>query len=57
MTAQLLLQEATKAIKPLLGKYYTYDDTPIAVALWRCFGSCNIVGAEKANKGVMWFIR
>ncbi|XP_055819954.1 delta(12)-fatty-acid desaturase FAD2-like [Solanum dulcamara] len=27
--------EATKAIKPLLGEYYQFDDTPILKAMWR----------------------
>ncbi|KAI5070504.1 hypothetical protein GOP47_0014847 [Adiantum capillus-veneris] len=32
--------EATKAIKPILGKYYQFDGTPIVEALWREFKEC-----------------
>ena len=40
----------------VLGKYYSQDTTPIAVALWRIFGTCNVVEPESAKKkGVMWF--
>lgn len=39
-------QEATAAIKPLLGKYYRSDDTPIVSALWRAFERCNYVAPE-----------
>lgn len=33
-------QEATAALRPVLGKYHLKDDTPIAVALWRAFRNC-----------------
>ncbi|KAK9063894.1 hypothetical protein SSX86_017766 [Deinandra increscens subsp. villosa] len=49
--------EATKAIKPILGDYYKYDDTPILKAFWRETKECIFVepdeGAE--NSGVYWF--
>jgi len=48
-------QEATKAVIPLLGKYYRHDATPVAVALWRSFGECNVVDADPAKKGIYWF--
>jgi len=50
-------QEATEAVKPLLGKYYRFDDTPIVTALWRGF-AFNAVGPdtrEDSNNGVLWF--
>ncbi|KAI7737132.1 hypothetical protein M8C21_026800 [Ambrosia artemisiifolia] len=51
--------EATKAIKPILGDYYKYDDTPILKAFWRETKECIFVepdeGAE--NSGVYWFRR
>jgi len=49
-------QEATEAVKKVLGNYYMQDSTPIAVALWRSFGSCNLVEPEsQKRKAVMWF--
>ncbi|OQS02342.1 fatty acid desaturase [Thraustotheca clavata] len=35
--------EATEAIKPLLGKYYLIDSTPIPMALWRSYTHCKYV--------------
>ncbi|KAI3817014.1 hypothetical protein L1987_10801 [Smallanthus sonchifolius] len=49
--------EATKAVKPILGDYYKYDDTPILEAFWRETKNCIYVepdeGAE--DSGVYWF--
>ncbi|KAF9992399.1 linoleoyl-CoA desaturase activity protein [Modicella reniformis] len=39
-------EEATVHLKKLLGKYYIYDDTPIAVAYWRTFRECRFVEDE-----------
>ncbi|KAF9432914.1 Fatty acid oxidation complex subunit alpha [Entomortierella beljakovae] len=39
-------EEATAALKKKLGKYYIYDDTPIAVACWRSFRECRFVEDE-----------
>jgi omega-6 fatty acid desaturase (delta-12 desaturase) len=36
-------QEATEAIKPLLGDYYLSDNTPFFEALYRSFGNCRCV--------------
>ena len=36
-------QEATEAIKKVLGEYYISDDTPIAKALWTSFYECRFV--------------
>jgi len=50
-------QEATEAVKPLLGKYYRFDKTPIVTALWRSF-AFHAVGPdspEDKNSGVLWF--
>ncbi|GJU86261.1 delta(12) fatty acid desaturase-like protein, partial [Tanacetum coccineum] len=46
------LVEATMAIKPILGDYYKYDDTPILKAFWRETKNCIYVepdGAEKSG--------
>jgi omega-6 fatty acid desaturase (delta-12 desaturase) len=39
-------QEATEAMKKVLGDYYMKDDTPIARALWRSFRSCKYIEPE-----------
>lgn len=45
-------EEATEAIKPILGKYYKMDRTPIAVALWNSFRDCQYV---PNGQGTLWF--
>lgn len=36
-------EEATIHIKKALGKHYQSDDTPIAIALWKCWKACRFV--------------
>jgi omega-6 fatty acid desaturase (delta-12 desaturase) len=36
-------QEATEALKPILGQYYLKDTTPVFTALWRSFTHCKFV--------------
>ncbi|KAJ0397720.1 hypothetical protein P43SY_007188 [Pythium insidiosum] len=36
-------QEATEAIKPILGRFYLKDDTSIPLALWRSYNYCKFV--------------
>jgi len=36
-------QEATEAMKKVLGPYYLQDKTPIAKALWRSYNTCQFV--------------
>lgn len=47
-------EEATEALRRVLGGYYRKDSTPIAVALWRCFRECAFV-REEGEPGVYWF--
>ncbi|KAK9075726.1 hypothetical protein SSX86_004055 [Deinandra increscens subsp. villosa] len=52
--------EAMKAVKPILGDYYNYDDTPIIKAYWREMKECVYVepddhGPNKKSAGVYWF--
>ncbi|GAQ81955.1 omega-6 fatty acid desaturase [Klebsormidium nitens] len=48
-------QEATEAIKPVLGPYYQKDTTPIYEAMWREIKECNYVEADEPSKpGVLW---
>lgn len=35
--------EATEAIKPLLGRFYLKDATPVPLALWRSFRYCKFI--------------
>jgi len=48
-------EEATRAIKPLLGPYYRSDSTPIVVALWNSFGACDYVAPDPGNSGILWY--
>jgi omega-6 fatty acid desaturase / acyl-lipid omega-6 desaturase (Delta-12 desaturase) len=53
-------QEATEAIKPLLGKYYNLDTTSIMSALWQAMHYCRYVEPEQEPagdkpEGVYWF--
>ncbi|KAK6941916.1 Fatty acid desaturase domain [Dillenia turbinata] len=49
--------EATKAIKPVLGKYYQFDGTPIHKAIWREVKECIYVEPDDGaqSKGVFWY--
>ncbi|KAJ7164341.1 fatty acid desaturase-domain-containing protein [Mycena filopes] len=37
------LPAVTEAIRPVLGEYYNYDETPALLALWRSFTQCTFV--------------
>lgn len=48
--------EATMAIKPILGKYYQYDSTPVPEALWREFKECVFVEPDSQEEGgIFWY--
>ncbi|MQL74264.1 hypothetical protein Taro_006618 [Colocasia esculenta] len=49
--------EATKAIKPILGEYYHFDETPVHKALWREAKECIYVEPDEVsqNEGVFWY--
>jgi omega-6 fatty acid desaturase (delta-12 desaturase) len=50
-------EEATAAVKSLLGEYYRYDSTPIATALWNSFRDCTALHPDESGmKGVHWFL-
>lgn len=49
-------EEATEAVKGLLGDYYRYDSTPIATALWNSFRDCTELHPDPAQKGTWWFL-
>ena len=48
-------EEATEAVKALLGDYYRYDSTPIYRALWNSFRDCTELYPDSKQKGVHWF--
>jgi omega-6 fatty acid desaturase (delta-12 desaturase) len=47
--------EATRAIRPVLGEYYRFDDTPIVQAAWRAAKECLYVEPDSRREGVFWF--
>lgn len=50
------LQEATEALKPVLGAYYSKDDRNVLQALWQEVALCHFVSKEQqGGKGVLWF--
>ena len=44
--------EATNAMKPILGKYYNFDSTPVWKALWNVDNFCRFVENEG---GILWY--
>lgn len=48
-------QEATEAIKPILGSYYMADDRFIFRALWADYSQCRYVTEEVKGSGILWF--
>ena len=50
-------QEATAALRGVLGRYYCRDDRNIFVAMWADWRRCTFVDADAgANKDVLWFV-
>jgi omega-6 fatty acid desaturase (delta-12 desaturase) len=47
-------KEATKAVIPVMGEYYTRDDTPIASAIWQVATHCRMVTWD-SDKEALWF--
>ena len=50
-------EEATRAMKPILGEHYQYDDTPFYQSLWSTIRDCVYVEEDEGdqNKGLYWF--
>jgi omega-6 fatty acid desaturase (delta-12 desaturase) len=46
-------QEATLAVRKVLGDYYLCDHTPVPVALWKAYSSCRFV----QDKGDILFMQ
>ncbi|EFJ14993.1 hypothetical protein SELMODRAFT_268800 [Selaginella moellendorffii] len=48
-------QEATAAVRSVLGRYYLCDKTPVLVAIWREYKDCVFVEPDAAGEGIMWY--
>jgi hypothetical protein len=50
-------QEATEALKPILGEYYRWDDRNVIRALWDEVSTCTYVAPDAGAKdsGVLWY--
>jgi len=48
-------QEATEALKPVLGDYYSKDGRNVLQALWQEMSLCHFVAPERDGSGVLWF--
>lgn len=48
-------QEATQAIKKVLGPYYAHDSRPVFKAMWQEFSNCEFVVPDKPGDGVLWY--
>ncbi|KAK1416417.1 hypothetical protein QVD17_32208 [Tagetes erecta] len=47
--------EATQAIKPILGKYYNYDDSSVLKTLFKFTKECLYIEEDHEKKGVYWY--
>lgn len=50
-------QEATEAIKPILGDYYKSDSRRVYQALWQDHDLCRYVAPDDVGNGIFWFRR
>lgn len=48
-------QEATQAIKQVLGDYYKVDNRPLLSALWTDLRLCRYVAPDAPGSGIFWF--
>ncbi|PRW57598.1 fatty acid delta-12 [Chlorella sorokiniana] len=48
-------QEATEALKPILGEWYKRDDRPILKACWQDWSLCRYVAPDTPGAGILWF--
>ncbi|KIZ00153.1 omega-6 fatty acid desaturase (delta-12desaturase) [Monoraphidium neglectum] len=48
-------EEATKALRPILGAYYCRDTRPIMRALWEESATCHYVAPDAPGSGTLWF--
>lgn len=48
-------EEASEAIKPILGKYYKQDNRNVFKALWKDWDVCQVVSPDQAGNNVFWY--
>lgn len=48
-------QEATQAVKKVLGDYYKSDSRNVYKALWDDFKTCTYVTPDREGDGVLWY--
>jgi fatty acid desaturase len=48
-------QEATAALKAVLGPYYCYDGRNVMAALWQETKTCHYVAPDAPGSGVLWY--
>lgn len=48
-------QEATAALKAVLGPYYCHDGRNVMAALWQETKSCHYVAPDAPGSGVLWY--
>ncbi|KAK9810606.1 hypothetical protein WJX73_004003 [Symbiochloris irregularis] len=48
-------QEATAAIKPILGDYYNYDSRNVFVAMWQDYPQCVYVAPDSEGEEALWY--
>ena len=50
-----MVQEATAAIKPILGEYYNYDGRNVFAALWQDYHQCKYVAPDVKGEDALWY--
>ena len=48
-------QEATEALKPVLGDYYNVDNREVYSAMWHDWRACRFVSPADHGSGVLWY--
>jgi len=48
-------EEATEALKPILGDYYMYDSREVHAALWEDWGKTQYVAPDKKGEPTLWY--
>ena len=51
----LAWQEASAAIKPILGKYYCYDSRNVVAAMWQDWARCHYVAPDSKSDKALWY--
>lgn len=49
------MQEATAAIKPILGDFYNFDSRNVFLGLWQDYRTCIYVAPDAEGEDVLWY--